>query len=252
MEISTRNPLWQEIAVFSTTLLTCAAIRHCYEPVPIAFVANKRNFLNVYFVKQAWGWTSLASLLILGGHYFLWKNSKRSSSNKLVFFIFRWIGATLYWFVLNQSFFGPSILDRVYVATGGSCLPGDEQITAASMDHFAQINSYAVCRTNKGIWSGGHDVSGHAMLLTHSSLYLLREMWYLYGRRRKSVPLVHFDYVVQYFVYGMVGLWWGMLALTGLFFHPFWEKLNGLVLGIAYCTLVYGWMLGKPKPLKSE
>jgi hypothetical protein len=34
---------------------------------------------------------------------------------------FRWLLATVYWFTLTAGFFGPSLFDRILVASGGEC-----------------------------------------------------------------------------------------------------------------------------------
>ncbi|ORX91023.1 hypothetical protein K493DRAFT_304416 [Basidiobolus meristosporus CBS 931.73] len=56
-------------------------------------------------------------------------------------FWFRWLLATLYWYFMTQSFAGPSVTE-----------------------------------SNGGEWAGGHDMSGHCMLLVHASLFLWEKL----------------------------------------------------------------------------
>src|ERR1700722_16896824 len=77
------------------------------------YFAAKSNPLNVYFIKKAWGWTSAAFLA-------LWLTSP--SSIRTGKRAFKWIAGTAAWMIFTMWFFGPAIIDRVIVASGGECI----------------------------------------------------------------------------------------------------------------------------------
>ncbi|CAG8709320.1 5176_t:CDS:2 [Acaulospora morrowiae] len=68
--------------------------------------SQKSNPFNKYFVKNGWFWTSIL---------FFWCRGLEVNA------FFRWLSATAYWYIITQEFFGPSIIDRFFVITGGRC-----------------------------------------------------------------------------------------------------------------------------------
>lgn len=66
-----------------------------------SYFALKGNFLNVFFLKFAWGWTSLAFFMHVA-----------RIPRKLVP-IGRYAIATLLWYLVTQWCFGPPIMDKV-------------------------------------------------------------------------------------------------------------------------------------------
>ncbi|ESK96691.1 inositol phospholipid biosynthesis protein scs3 [Moniliophthora roreri MCA 2997] len=199
--------------------------------------ARKSNILNVYFIKKAWGWTSAAFLL-------LWVTSPkatRSSSR-----ILQWLMVTACWLTFTAWFFGPALIGRINLASGGECLvvipPGDSisvpveycftrsTVTPSSHPHIFS-NSPVVPPE----WSGvprlqkGHDVSGHIFLLTMSILFLADQLraslrcgrWSLAHKITVAVNLT------------LIGLWLFASYTTSVYFHSPFEKFTGYVLGLA-------------------
>src|SRR3954454_12094915 len=72
--------------------------------------SKKSNLFNQYFVKIGWFWTSVC--------FFTYVIPYAKFS---IFSFKRWVLATLYWCIATQWFFGPSIMDRIFVITGGEC-----------------------------------------------------------------------------------------------------------------------------------
>lgn len=92
------------------------------------YFASKKNILNIFFIKKAWGWTTAAFFTL----YFLStpKSITPSSSgnNSWTFRrLLQYALATACWLFFSAWFFGPPVLDRLITASGGECvlhLPG--------------------------------------------------------------------------------------------------------------------------------
>src|ERR1700753_1116686 len=77
-----------------------------------SYFASKSNIFNTWFVKQAWGWTSLAFFAL----YFTSPRSIKNSQRIAQYFI-----ATAVWAAFTSWFFGPAIIERVVSYSGGQC-----------------------------------------------------------------------------------------------------------------------------------
>lgn len=109
----------------------------------------------------------------------------------------------------------------------------------------------------KAYWKGGHDISGHSFLLTHSTLFLMTEiaptlsvlLETLTGqpsgaqtRQGRMTPTMsaarsRIESTVgrKYAAFGttvLIGIWWWMLLMTSLYFHTPQEKLSGFAAGV--------------------
>ncbi|KAJ1928485.1 hypothetical protein IWQ60_002002 [Tieghemiomyces parasiticus] len=198
--------------------LTTPALHHL-----VYFFGNKHNVLNVVFAKWGWAWTTGAFATYVGAVI------NRRCPGSWTQFATRWAAATAYWYLLTQWAFGPSLFDRVFVGSGGQCSAGSDILT------------YARCRLARGTWSGGHDISGHCMLLVHASLFLWEELSpFLFNRA--SFTTFHPDWTrraVAGLVYLFMALWYVLLIATATFYHNVFEKLNGLIFGVLYWLMAY-------------
>lgn len=194
--------------------------------IPESYFGNKRNLFNVYFVKLGWFWTTLVYLPYA---YFILSDRKLQSFARCVA---RWLMVTVYWFLLTQWAFGPSIIDRVFVATGGAC----DTIQQDEDPSTLVVLEQAACRKKGGDWTGGHDVSGHCLLLIHSSLFLLEELsWLWYTPSSSTIIRKNQSYFTV--IAGLLSLWAWMLLMTSIYFHGHYELLSGTVFGL------FGWIL---------
>ncbi|KAJ1973923.1 hypothetical protein H4R35_003863 [Dimargaris xerosporica] len=192
----------------------------------LGYLANKRNLLNRVFAKWSWGWTSAVFLL------YAWRViGQRQRVGPAVRCGLRWVLATAYWYLLTQWAFGPSLFDRVFTSSGGYC----------TVERSA-VRTYHGCRVAGGQWQGGHDVSGHCMLLVHASLFLWTELSpYLLDARAYSV--LHRTWLQRlcaYACYAILALWYTLLVCTALFFHSVREKATGTLFGLLYWWMAYG------------
>ncbi|KDN53492.1 hypothetical protein K437DRAFT_265562 [Tilletiaria anomala UBC 951] len=202
---------------------------------PTSYFADKRNVLNQLFVKRAWGWNILAFIIqalflksaISGSGREAAQRKKdddvavvptgpavaaaqktaatRKSTigSPLSISLFRFATATLCWVLFAGWFFGPPLMLRVLIATGGECVPVNTAPTTSLFSLPAKVDT-VYCYRRKSLtrsshphlfpagdafasrvashggvkvqWKGGHDVSGHTFILTLSILYLLEEL----------------------------------------------------------------------------
>jgi hypothetical protein len=88
---------------------------------PSHYFANKANPLNVYFIKKAWGWTSLAFAALFltlpptEGSVVVSRSKARSR-------MLKWVAETAVFIVFVGWFFGPALLERLIAASGGECV----------------------------------------------------------------------------------------------------------------------------------
>ncbi|KAF8919744.1 inositol phospholipid synthesis and fat-storage-inducing TM-domain-containing protein [Mucidula mucida] len=191
--------------------------------------ASKSNFLNVYFIKYAWGWTSVAFFALLA----------------------KWTAETCAWLVFTSWFFGPALIERFIVASGGDCfvsLPSGDVITVPQeycfakthinpVDHADLLASSEASFSVPPEWRGkprlrkGHDISGHIFLLAMASLFLIDQL--RVSLRRHSEPWSALHTYAVWANVALVGLWLLACSTTSIYFHSPFEKITGLLLGIA-------------------
>ena len=85
------------LAAYPLTVLLGSISNHPAD----SYFALKRNFINVFFLKFAWAWTTVAfipHLMIL---------------QKKVAPLTRYAVATIWWYLVTQWCFGPPIMDKV-------------------------------------------------------------------------------------------------------------------------------------------
>lgn len=206
------------------------------------YFANKANILNSYFIKRAWGWTSAAFLT-------LWLTSP--PHKRTVYRVVKWGVETAIWLVFTSWFFGPALLERLTVASGGVCTA-----TLQSGAVFAVPYEYCLTRTAisrethpslfaesvaESLWvpddrlpvlprlRKGHDVSGHVFLLTMSALFLVDQI--RVSLRARTWSLAHACAVAFNIV--LVGIWLFAIYTTSVYFHSPFEKFTGYLLGVA-------------------
>ncbi|PVU87160.1 hypothetical protein BB559_006219 [Furculomyces boomerangus] len=225
------------------------------DPLVVTFFMDKRNPLNKYLAKFAWGWTSilmwLSSIIVLAGLSGLIGGGgvSRKRRNVAVRLITGYIMATLYWTFLVNWFFGPSVFDRIYTKTGGVCMV----YTGGDMESYVvneSILTFSGCRGVKGTWQNGFDVSGHSFLLSHSAFFLFEFVigYYLtFSTTRRSILYDIVAFVTAVFL----GIWAIMLFFTSWKFHSYSEILSGFAFALIYWFVFY-FFLGYETPKVDE
>lgn len=141
----------------------------------VNYFARKDNIFNLYFVKIGWVWFTLAfvALLVSQTAYYRTPNSSAATGRKRSIQAgVRYVLATTVWYLMTHWFFGPAVIDRSFVITGGKC----ERIVSAvtpptsggggeNDGKLEKMLTAAACKAAGGSWTGGHDVSGHVFML---------------------------------------------------------------------------------------
>ncbi|KAG1466491.1 hypothetical protein G6F56_004681 [Rhizopus delemar] len=196
---------------------------------PETYFSNKRNILNVYFVKIGWFWVTFVYF-----YYLLLVRSKYARDNQqLIQGTLRYISVTLYWYIMTQWLLGPSAIDRIYILTGGRCNSLLQDVEASSK--LVGVLEQQACRQLGGQWTGGHDVSGHCVLLIHASLFFWEElswMFYSFSQFEQIKERSKIQYISILAVLGIAVIWWFMLFQTAVYFHGHYEILSGTFFGL--------------------
>lgn len=230
---------------------------------PVNYFARKNNIFNVYFVKIGWLWTTaaFASLLIFQP---LYASSHRESLSqqearfrRTLQAILRYTLATTVWYLATQWFFGPPVIDRSFVATGGKCEQAIEEVgrIAAGQSSATGLDALftaTTCKAAGGAWRGGHDISGHVLMLVLATGVLAFEAVGASacapaclsrsdpgdaGRERKasdadSTPIIDSIETAGFartwslrLVWGIIAMGWWMLLMTAIWFHTWLERV---------------------------
>ena len=165
---------------------------------------------------------------------------------------------------MTQWFFGPAVIDRSFVVTGGKCeravaaVQGEDTTTAGQ--GLENLLTAAACKAAGGSWNGGHDVSGHVFMLVLVTAVLGLEVMGVAGEglgrvfsccggedggKEKQDGVGQDDGVEDglqvwalRFVLGVAGLGWWMLFMTAIWFHTWLEKVS---LPLLFLLLSFIW-----------
>jgi len=231
-------------SVLNSTYLDTSDPLLAHLPHPLQsthYFANKANPLNTVFIKRAWGWTSGAFALL-----YATSPARTKSWNRLL----QYVVVTLAWLAFTGWFFGPPLIERVVVASGGQCVvtvpasgrvidvPIEYCYTKASLSpatHPTLFTSLATDFTTAP-WSArprlrrGHDVSGHVFLLTTSVLFLADQIT---PSLAPATPWTAAHNLAVTANVVLIAIWVFATYTTGIYFHTPFEKLTGFLLGIA-------------------
>jgi hypothetical protein len=255
---------------------TYSPIHQSYQPPDQApsYFARKRNIFNTYFVKIGWFWVTISLLVFIFTHPSFGPplSLLRLTSRRLRAAL-RWLSITGVWTLTTQWFFGPPLIDRSFVWTGGACqrLEKEQETGGRTMSLIREAWTHAECKIAGGTWSGGIDISGHVFLLILGSgmlwLEVLPTVLRAQGLREARQVLMADGRVESAAVeneaertkgkgqvtgYGVklviavIALSWWMLLMTAAFFHTWTEKLSGSIVAFFGLWLVYFMPRGVP------
>jgi hypothetical protein len=222
------------------------------------YFAKKKNIFNVWFVKKGWGWTTVAFVAFL----LMWPGFGKGLSVKRIRATLRYSVITLWWLFVTQWFFGPPLIDRGFLFTGGQCEKLQDPGATEDMSNARIYLTASACKRAGRKWTGGHDISGHVFLLIIGSALLwfetLPALTRFEGLRdgRKIVlddgkivsvaveksPESEQDEATRQGVpmpLGVAVFMWWMLLMTAAFFHTWFEKFTGLLVAFAGLWVVY-------------
>ncbi|KAF9485964.1 hypothetical protein BDN70DRAFT_794808 [Pholiota conissans] len=209
------------------------------------YFATKTNILNTLFIKKSWAWTSATFLFS-----YLTSPVQVRTKDRL----FKYFTATAIWLLFTSWFFGPALLERFIVVSGGECIlalpSGDivsvpnelcytrSTITQQTHPHLFPATFSTEDYSLKG-WASkprlrrGHDVSGHVFLLTLSTLFLVDQLRPSFKIRRWTS--VHKWAIASNII--LIGIWLFATYTTSVYFHSPFEKFTGYLLGLASFVL---------------
>ena len=217
------------------------------------YFATKSNPLNVYFIKKSWGWTTLAFFAS-----FITAPSQVRTKQR----VFKFLTLTVIWLLFTSWFFGPALLERITVFSGGQCifpLPSGDLITIP--DQFCHTRSTLTPHTHPDLFTSlqmkafappegfrivprirnGHDISGHIFILTMSTLFLADQLRPSFRAGRWSS--LHGWAIAANIV--LIWIWLFACYTTSVYFHAPFEKFTGL--GTFPCFpclhLTGGWLI---------
>ena len=226
-------------SVLNSTYLDTSNPLLAHLPHPLQstdYYANKSNPLNTVFIKKAWGWTSGAFVLL-----YAVSPARIRSSNRLL----QYVVVTLAWLAFTGWFFGPPLIERVVLASGGQCVvsvPGSGEVidvpieychtksTLSPATHPTLFTSLTTDFTTTTPWSArprlrrGHDVSGHIFLLTMSILFLTDQI--THSLRHGALWTTAHNLAVTANAI-LIGIWVFATYTTAVYFHTPFEKLTG-------------------------
>ncbi|KAK9461293.1 inositol phospholipid synthesis and fat-storage-inducing TM-domain-containing protein, partial [Lipomyces oligophaga] len=191
--------------------------------MPQTYFSSKRNFVNTFFVKNGWFWTTIV--------YMIHCIRLRVGPAPLAL---RYGVITGWWYLFTQWFFGAPLMDRIFISTGGVCVITEPGFAPHSHESIKDIWTSKGCRHNNGDWSGGHDVSGHSFILTLSSLFLWYELLPVLMDQTALMRQLNTKIVLS-----LLALWWWMLLMTSIYFHTFLEKVTGWAFALPVWAVVY-------------
>ncbi|NWI90918.1 FITM2 protein, partial [Pitta sordida] len=207
--------------------------------VPDTPLRNKRNPLNVYFVKVAWAWTLWLLLPFISlTTYQLCRSTFLYGRTKSVLLVLRRLSAlgvgTAVWYLCTELF--------VYIEN----LTGECSITASPGQPPRLYATKRECHQDSGVWNG-FDISGHCFLLSYCALMILEEVAVLEGlsidQNSKLRVVVNVLFVSLCF---LAGIWVFMFLSTALYFHDFSQKVLGVLIGLSGWYGTYRFWYLKP------
>ncbi|KAL6233402.1 hypothetical protein BDW75DRAFT_191002 [Aspergillus navahoensis] len=230
---------------------------------PINYFARKDNIFNLFFVKLGWIWFTLAFAALLLTYPPSPHRGRRQAQA-----LSRYALATAAWYFVTQWFFGPAIIDRSFIITGGKCEDAlfelknaqyEKGVIGAGAEDFGVYLTAAACKTAGGAWRGGHDVSGHVFMLVLVTAVLGLEAVGVLAQESEEEDDASArasangnakgkteDEAVNEvrtwtlrLVGGIIGLGWWMLLMTAIWFHTWLEKANGLLISLGVIYTIY-------------
>ena len=231
------------LAVYFAFLIILSFITDLF-PFPQSFFADKKNFLNQFFVRFGWGWTLLIVCLFIIMTSYTYCAGNRNQVRK---HLIRPALATVWWYIATNFF---NFVDGY----SGHCSALQDTLTTKKL-----------CVSNGKEWIS-FDISGHAFLLIHCLLTIVEEARCILGWERISeiaskeddsrqsqmlseeqltalrnwydsfTPYIRFNLLV---LTVQAVVWEIMLLVTTIYYHNMPEKLTGGLFAVGAWILTY-------------
>ncbi len=160
-----RKPVFVDPAIKAGVYLCGAAagsLLFDFIKMPPCYFSNKRNALNMVFVKWGWAWTfcCLCSFIIVSTYIYTGANKRLLRAH-----LMRLLVGSACWYVCTGVF-------GTVESTFGSCYNLNGTLLKTPS---ARTFNRRSCRQARGHWLG-FDISGHCFLLTMANLWILEEL----------------------------------------------------------------------------
>ncbi|KAL7677477.1 hypothetical protein ACOME3_003715 [Neoechinorhynchus agilis] len=232
------KPPQHKLTYYTLIIIACSVIHSLDIPDKSVYLANKKNILNVLFIKNGWFWT-----LLLGVPFVVLSQCSVSSYNvaSIARAILRLMVATFFWYGITSWF------EQIQMWTGSHCVNLTSDIVLPS------LNKNDCLKIRNTRWNhAGVDLSGHVFLITYSLLILTEEAqpyvrftWSKSDRMKdrtiKEIRRRIGSYTdVIFILMGLLCvLWEGMLVSTCLYFHKFLHKITAYLITVAIWFVTY-------------
>ncbi|XP_041061521.1 acyl-coenzyme A diphosphatase FITM2 [Carcharodon carcharias] len=189
------------------------------QPPAESYFSNRRNALNVYFVKFSWGWTlGLLLPFVFTSNYFLQKD---------VLFAVRRITScvvgTAIWFLSTRFF-------HIIENFTGECYESQ------NMTVLQEFENLYTCKKHGHLWLG-FDISGHSFLLSYCALIIteeiavMNELHKMEQKPGKATATIIKSLFIA--LNALLLLWVWMFFCTAVYFHDMPHKIIGVAFGIS-------------------
>lgn len=170
-----------------------------------------------YFVKFAWAWT----FCLLFPFISLTNYNVLQNILPVLVRLFSLLVGTIIWYTCTSTFL--FIQDFT-----GSCYKSPI-LAVVTQEHSNQLQ----CLQAGGIWQN-FDISGHSFLLSYCVLMILEEMAVMPSVKTFSGSRLHTAVTSLFLALAcLTFIWLFMLLTTAVYFHDFWDKIFGTLVGLS-------------------
>ncbi|XP_072133017.1 acyl-coenzyme A diphosphatase FITM2 [Mobula birostris] len=213
------------LALLLAAITLGGSILKATQVLPESYFSNRRNALNVYFVKLSWGWTmGLLLPFIFTSNYFVQRD---------VLFALRRITScavgTVVWFLSTRTF-------HIVENFTGKCFESQ------NMTVLQEFENRRACSKQGHLWIG-FDISGHSFLLSYCVLMMIEETAIMNELHKvEQKPGKATSTIIKSLFIALNALcllWIWMFFCTAIYFHDLPQKIIGTTFGLSAWYLTY-------------
>ncbi|XP_067856645.1 acyl-coenzyme A diphosphatase FITM2 [Heptranchias perlo] len=227
-----RDWLRRYLALLLGLITLGGSVLKATQPLAESYFSNRRNVLNVYFVKFSWGWTvGLLLPFIFTSNYFVQRD---------VLFAVRRLTScvvgTAVWFLSTRIF-------HVIENFTGECYESQ------NMTILHEFENLHACKKQGHLWLG-FDISGHCFLLSYCALMIIEEIAVMNELHKveqkpgKATATIIKSLFIA--LNALLLLWVWMFFCTAVYFHDMPHKFIGTIFGISPWYGTYRFWYKKP------
>ena len=178
----------------------------------IPFFSDKKNFINVIFIKWCWAWTLLLMVMFI----LLKLVSKSLTLRRAYLFILQLLFGSLYWYTMTTIIDG--LRDNI-----GKCSVSD-------------ANSASLCKIERGTWKYFMDISGHIFMMSFCNLFIT---FHLDEYKKENIEPTILEKVVIIMMKSFIAMFEISMIATILYWHTPAEKILGVLASVLGYTILF-------------